>query len=65
MIPSQMTFKPHLKAGNAALLDTQIVYWLFYAQRNVPAVARRLIANAMRFSYLPWQFGKSRSELAK
>jgi PIN domain nuclease of toxin-antitoxin system len=28
------------------LLDTQIVYWLFYEQRNVPAVARRLIADA-------------------
>jgi PIN domain nuclease of toxin-antitoxin system len=28
------------------LLDTQIVYWLFYEQRNVPAVARRLIEDA-------------------
>ena len=28
------------------LLDTQIVYWLFYEQHNVPAVARRLIADA-------------------
>jgi PIN domain nuclease of toxin-antitoxin system len=28
------------------LLDTQIVYWLFYEPRKVPAVARRLIADA-------------------
>ncbi len=28
------------------LLDTQIVYWLFYEQRNVPSDARRLIAEA-------------------
>jgi PIN domain nuclease of toxin-antitoxin system len=28
------------------LLDTQVVYWLFYERRNVPAIARRLIADA-------------------
>jgi PIN domain nuclease of toxin-antitoxin system len=31
------------------LLDTQIVYWLFYEQRNVPSGARVLIEEADEF----------------